>query len=140
MVERLLHKKCHSATVDQIPSKYGVSIVRKWKHFVAIPIAGHWAALAVYDTCLRLRADNKDCKSLINSQNSSNLSNVQPRSEPALELYSRVKCRRHVLFQRSQHRKQFWRRVDTKKNSFLLFYLETKYLSYFVKCKRCSNL
>ena len=51
MIERLLHKKCYSATVDQIPSKYGVSIVQKWKHFVAIPIAGRRAALGVYDTC-----------------------------------------------------------------------------------------
>ena len=66
MVERLLHKKCHSTTVDRIPSKYGVSIVQKWTHFVAIPIAGGRAALAVYDTCLRLRADNNDCESLIN--------------------------------------------------------------------------
>ena len=58
MLERLLHKKFHSATVDQIPSKFGVSIVQKWKHFVAIPIARRRTALAVYDTCLRLRADN----------------------------------------------------------------------------------
>ena len=58
VVERLLHKKCHSATVDQIPSKNGASIVQKWKHFFAIPIAGRRAALAVYDTCLRLKADN----------------------------------------------------------------------------------
>ena len=61
MVEGLLHKKCHSATVDRIQSKYGVSIVQKWKHFVTIPIAGCRAVLAVYDTCLRLRADNNDC-------------------------------------------------------------------------------
>ena len=55
MIERLLHKKCYSATVDQIPSKYGVSIVQKWKHFVAIPIAGRRAALGVYDTCYQFR-------------------------------------------------------------------------------------
>ena len=47
MVERLLHIKCHSAAVDRITSKYGVSIVQKRKHFVAIPIAGRRAALAV---------------------------------------------------------------------------------------------
>ena len=35
--------------VDRIPSTYGVSIIQKWKHFVAIPIAGRRAALAVYD-------------------------------------------------------------------------------------------
>ena len=28
VVQRLLHKKCHSATVDRIPSKYGVLIVQ----------------------------------------------------------------------------------------------------------------
>ena len=50
--ERLLHKKCHSATMDRILSKYGVSIVQKWKHFVAIPIAGFLAALAVYVICV----------------------------------------------------------------------------------------
>ena len=47
MVEHLLHKECHSATVERIPSKYGVSIVQKWKHFVAVPIGGRRAALAV---------------------------------------------------------------------------------------------
>ena len=67
MVECLLHKNCHSATVDRIPSKYGVSIFQKWKNFVAIPSAGRQAALAVYDTCLRLRNDNNDCESLINN-------------------------------------------------------------------------
>ena len=44
VVEHLLHKKCHSAMVDRIPSKYGVLIVQKWKHFVAIQIAGWQAA------------------------------------------------------------------------------------------------
>ena len=33
--------------VDRIPSKYGVLIVQKWKHFVAIPIVGCRVALAV---------------------------------------------------------------------------------------------
>ena len=54
VVELLLHKKCHPTTVDLILSKYGVSIVQKRKNFVAIPIAGLGAALAVYDTCLDL--------------------------------------------------------------------------------------
>ena len=49
VVEHLLHRKYQSATVNQIPSKYGVSIFQKWKHLVAI--AGCQAALAVYDTC-----------------------------------------------------------------------------------------
>ena len=44
MVERLLHKKCLSATVYQIPSKYGLLIIQKWKHFVAIRLAGRRAA------------------------------------------------------------------------------------------------
>ena len=39
VVERLLHKKFHSALVDRIPSKYGVLIIQKWKHFVAIQTA-----------------------------------------------------------------------------------------------------
>ena len=83
--------------VDRIPSKYGVSIVQKWKHFVAIPIAGRWAALAVYDTCLRLRADNKAPQTY---------QTFNPDQQ------GRIKCRRHVLFQRP---KQFRRRGDTKK-------------------------
>ena len=52
VIEHLLHKKCHFATVDRILSKYGVLIVQMWKLFVAIPIAGHRAALAVFDTQL----------------------------------------------------------------------------------------
>ena len=48
VVERLLHKKCHSATVDQMPTTYGVSIFHKWKHFVTITLCQ--AALAVYNT------------------------------------------------------------------------------------------
>ena len=45
--------------VDQIPSKYGVSIIQKWKHFVAIPIAGRQAALAVF-IALNLVGPNKN--------------------------------------------------------------------------------
>ena len=115
MVKRLLHKKCHSATVDRIPSKYGVSIVQKWKHFVAIPIVGWQTALAVFDTCLRLRADN----------------NIRLRSEPTLELYSRAASSVGITspFQRSQHRKQFWRRLDPKKSRKSFSILKKNYFT-----------
>ena len=64
-VERWFDNRLHSALVGPIPSKYGVSIVQKWKHF--------------------LKTEEKDF------QASSSLPDVRPRSVPALELQSRAK-------------------------------------------------
>ena len=40
---------------------------------------------------------------------------TQISTRPRANKQGHVKCRRHILFQWSQHRKQSWRRVDTKK-------------------------
>ena len=52
VVERLLHKKCHSATVDWIPSSMVYQSFRTWKTLSHIHINAGRQALWVYDTCL----------------------------------------------------------------------------------------
>ena len=55
-------------------------------------------------------------------------SEVRPKSEPALELQAGP---RQVLFQRSQHRKQFRRRADTKKKFACCFIFCISFLRSF---------